>query len=455
MEYLVIAALIAPVVIGFLLGLMRGSRRSILRLVLIILCVVAAFLLKNTVTNQALAINVNGQPLSEFIIASFGDKFVAISDVLMPIASLIVAVILFLLMFLLLEFVSWAIIFPICKIFVKKARKKEDGTYGRKHALLGGIIGIVQGAIVGLVMCITLNGLFYNVSNVTNAINSLNENGGSGEANAIVMMADAEGEQGEGADPSKKQPSFNLELLTTYSDSKVCQTLNKTGGLKMFDFVASMKTEGGKKITLTGQLDALTGVVKMAKELMSIGDMQMVGGLTGDLATDIAAIFNRLDAIYGNLSGESKETIGDLTKVVAGLLPTDQLGISLDGLNLGSVDFKKEGEVLTELNSYKDLKHEDITTEVAENIVKTVMKSDILLPMLSSNDQFTIGLNAEQKEFAEAEIEKLAQAEDADEDKIGMLKKFFGINDEAEQEKQPEQSEEKNEENRENITVQE
>lgn len=49
-QALVIVALVTPILIGFLLGSVRGLRRSIIRFVLVAVCIVAAFCLRGTIT---------------------------------------------------------------------------------------------------------------------------------------------------------------------------------------------------------------------------------------------------------------------------------------------------------------------------------------------------------------------------------------------------------------------
>lgn len=433
MVYIIVAAAIIPLVIGLLLGAMRGSRRALLRLILVILCLVAAFCLKGVATDWAMQFEVEGQPLDQYILSQLGD-YAAMGEVIMPVIQLIVMAVVFLALFFGIKLISWIIIFPICKIFVKKARKKKDGSYGNKHALIGGVIGLVQGAAVAVVLCVILNGLFLNIANVAESIDSFSDNS---QAEAVAEYEQDDGEQIDDNQQETTDGQFDLfKSLADYKQSKICNMLTATGGNKVFDLVVSMKDEDGKTLTLTGQLDAVNGLVKMAKELMAIQNVDMTGGLSGDVATSVAQIFTKLDEINDSLSDESKETINHLLQTVAdNLMPN--MGINMAVLDLKTVNFGNEAEVLTKLNQYKDEDFSNLTDEQAKQkateIVNTVMQSDILLPILSSNSEFTIGLEGENKEFAQEMVNDLASQPDANAEKIDMLKTFFGLNDNVDQ----------------------
>lgn len=433
MVYVIIAAMLIPLIIGFLLGMMRGSRRAMLRLILVVLCLVAAFCLKGVITDMVMQLDIDGQTAEQYIVSQLPEELASLGDLIMPIVTLIVMAVVFLVLFFGIKFVSWLIIFPICKIFVKKARKKEDGSYGNKHPLIGGIVGLVQGAAVALVLCVMLNGLFYNMANVVEAVGTDDLQGDS--SYAMAVYADSEGPAASIDESGGNQPLASVDvtkMLAEYKKSNVCQMINSTGGVKIFDAVVTIKTEDDRQLTLTGQLDALSGLVKMAKELAAIGNMEMKGGLSGDVATDITSIFNKLDDICNALSDESKQTMNDIVKVVADNFLPEGTGFDLTILNFETVNFKNEGQVIAELSSYKEEDFANLTQEQAKDkakeIVNTVMESDIILPLLSSNDDFTIGLNDEQQAFAKDVIDDLASAPEADQNKIDMLRKFFGIN---------------------------
>ena len=434
-ELIVIAAILVPLIVGLLLGMLRGSRRATLRILLIILCVVLAFCLKDAVTVGILNAQIDGQTIQQIIASQLPEEYASMTDTVMPIIALIVSAVAFLMLFLLLQFVTWVIVYPICKIFVKKARKKKDGTYGRKHGLIGGVIGLAQGAVVAFVLCVILNGLFVNIGNVAEAMSNENgsQNGGNDQA---IVLAESEGGQDtstQPTDPANMQDM--LKMFIEYKQSTTCKFVSKVSfNNKAFDLVATLKTEDGRKLTLTGQIDALSGLVKMGKQLSELQNADMSGGLSGDTAQQVADIFNKLDEINASLSDESKDTINTLVQTVASQMLPD-MNLDLSNLDFKTISFANEGEVITKLSDYKDADFSDLTEEQAKQqateIVNTVMQSDIVLPLLSSNSDFTIGLAGDNYDLAKNVIEELEQNPESDKDKIEMLKSFFGLNDEA------------------------
>ncbi|MCM1533624.1 MAG: CvpA family protein [Corallococcus sp.] len=411
LDMIMLIITIVPLVIGLLLGFLRGSRRSVLRLLLVILCVVCAFCLKDVVADKLLDFEIDGKTLQEIVVSFLPPELSEMSDTLTPIVFMIVSAVSFLLIFLALQFVTWLIIYPLCKLFVKKGKKK--------HGIIGGVVGLVQGAAVALVLVVMCNGILLNVGKVTEV------------ANSAVAQTNTAAESPRDDDPEQDLFKQISDMLDEYMQSKYCQAISPMSS-KVFDFVASVKLQDGNKLTLSGQIDALSGLVKMAEALQTIQDLDLYGGFTGDLADGLANVFATLDEINSSLSTESKQTINEIVSVVADAYLQDlPIDIDLTVIDFETIDFGKEGEVITELASYKGKDIESLTEEDAKNIVNTVVESDIILPLLSSSDDFTLNLNNEQKEYANRVIDDLADDPEVeiDDEKLNMLIKFFGIND--------------------------
>ena len=437
LEYIMLVLIIVPLVIGMLLGMLRGSRRAALRLVLVLLCVVAAFCLRGVVTNAVLSMPVDGQTLEQAIISQLPEDAAQLGDNLMPIVRLLVTVVLFLSLFFVIKFISWVIIYPLCKLFVKKARIKKDGTRGKKHALIGGVIGLVQGAAVAVVLCFVFNGLLVHMGNLMESVDVLQQSSNGG-TNASIVMTEENAENGGSGTENGGLSADMFTVFNDYKQSGISQTINKIGGDKAFNMVASVKTEDGKTLTLTGQLDAINAMVKMVKELVSLNNKlnemsdQLKGGLNGDITSAITDVFNALDDICVNMTDESKETVNGIVQTLAGNL---DIGVEVDMsvLDFTTISFKNEGQVITSLTEYKDKDFSEMTAEQAEQeakeIVNLVMESNIILPMLSANSDFTVGLTDVNHDLAAGVIEDLERDETADQKKVDMLKKFFGLSE--------------------------
>ena len=73
----------------------------------------------------------------------------------------------------------------------------------------------------------------------------------------------------------------------------------------------------------------------------------------------------------------------------------------------------------------------EFTTETVEDIVDNVMASDIVLPLLSAQTEFTLNLDQDKQDKVAEIIDNLAGKENAEQEKIDMLRTFFGLNDAA------------------------
>lgn len=437
--YMLIAT-IAIVVFGLLLGLLRGSRRSVLRLLLVLLCVVGAYFLKDVITSALLKVQIQGSTIEQFITNLLPEDIRSMSEVAMPLVNTILSVLSFLLGFAVLQLLSWAILFPILKIFVKKGKKK--------HALVGGLVGAVQGVAVAFVICVVLNGLFVNVGNVMAAMDE-SESGGA-ETVAIVATADESGAatdetggsvtdgtqtdgegNGGGGGGSKTDMLDNFyALLKSYPDSKISQMYDKIGG-KAFNLVSTVKMQdqdgNEQKYTLKGQTDAVLSMLKLAKRAEVFQNIQVQGGIA-DCGESIKAVFDLLDEVTKDLSVESQEMMNTMLNKAAEVLIPD-LPVDVSVIDFTKADFAHEGEIIVNLTSYAK-KTDSITAEDAKNIVDNVMESDIIIPLLSSAvDNLDLKLSEDQKSAAQNVIAQYEADENYNAEKLAQVKAFLGLND--------------------------
>lgn len=437
LETYVLIATISSLVIGLVLGLIRGSRRAVLRLFLVLLCVVGAYFLKDMATNALLSADIQGQNIEQMILSMLPEQFQNMSDVIMPVITVLLSVLTFLLCFGGLLFISWLILFPILKIFVKKGKKK--------HALVGGIVGLIQGAAVAFVMCVVLNGLFINVGNVMAAMNDdqqeeppvaasiyasedidLSDGGSNSDNNGDF---DTDGDDGQ---QSAKQLKELMDSITGYKDSAISKLYSKIGG-KAFDLVASVNIadeEGNvEKVTLKGQIDAISSLLKLANNADKLQNINFgTDGIVG-CADSIKEVFDLLNDINKDLSEESQKTLNKVVaNVAANLLPPD-IPIDVTVIDFTKVDFAQEGEIITDLASYAE--KETITEQDAEHIVQKVIESDLIIPLLTSKseDPIDLKLGDEQKQAALSIIEKYESGDSYSQEKIEKVKNFLGLND--------------------------
>ena len=418
LDIYILIVTITTVAVGLLLGLLRGSRRAVLRLLLVLLCVVGAYFLKDVVTGLIMKTDIQGQTVEQMIIGMLPAEMQGMGDAIIPLVTVIISVVSFLLCFGLLLFVTWAILFPILKIFVKKGKKK--------HAIIGGVVGAVQGVAVAFVMCVILNGLFVNVGNVMAAMENEQP-----ETNASIFLAT---EAGGNASGDGQQPAEQMKRLVAsfneYKQSGISKMYSKFGD-KAFDLVASVKmtNEDGEmeKITLKGQMDAVSGLLKLAKNAEKFSNINFgTDGIVG-CADGIKEVFDMLDDINKNLNDESRKTLNRVVESVAeSMLPPD-LPIDVTVIDFTTVDFAAEGQIITDLSVYAS-KTDAITEQDAENIVKKVTESNLIIPLLTSAGDIDLKLGDEQKAKASEIIAKYEADKTYDAAKIAQVKDFLGLN---------------------------
>lgn len=425
-QALVIVALIAPILLGLLLGSMRGLRRSIVRLVLVALSVVLAFCLRQTLTDLVINLEVEGVPLGEYIASQMQGLSVP-AETAANLVELMVVAVTFLVSLGLFMFITWAILFPILKLIFCRTKMVDDGNghlRKKKHngfsRLLGSVLGLAQGIAVAVICVTVLNGLFFNIANIAQTVNDMQTE--------TQTYAESDGSISE-SDIENYEKFFNS--MVEYNDSGIRKFISKMGGDKLFDRIVTIETEDGKKLTLTGQIDALRGLIGMGKELSAIQNLDMKGGLSSSTADSLTQIFNKLDEINGNLSDESKETINVLIAAVANeMMP--EMNVDFSKIDFKEISFANEGQVIADLSAYRQEDFANLTDEQAKqkatDIVDTVMKSDIILPLLSSNSEFTIGLEGSNYDLAKQVIESYENDPSKDQDKVEMLRSFFGLN---------------------------
>ena len=202
-------------------------------------------------------------------------------------------------------------------------------------------------------------------------------------------------------------------------------------GDKAFDLVASVKmtNEDGEmeKITLKGQMDAVSGLLKLAKNAEKFSNINFgTNGIVG-CADGIKEVFDMLDDINKNLNDESRKTLNRVVESVAeSMLPPD-LPIDVTVIDFTTVDFAAEGQIITDLSVYAS-KTDAITEQDAENIVKKVTESNLIIPLLTSAGDIDLKLGDEQKAKASEIIAKYEADNTYDAAKIAQVKDFLGLN---------------------------
>lgn len=420
---LAITALTAiPIFFGFLFGIMRGSRHSVLRLCLVLLCIVLAFALRGAVAtivlNTEITIDGTTTTINTYLTEMLAEMLEGadLSNLVIPIVQSLAQVFVFLILYLVLRFITWLIIYPICKLFVRY--KKDELGKRKKHRIIGGAIGLVQGFVCALCLCLVLTGVLVQANNVMVAVNDM-----QGITDEQAVTYSVEEDPGEAA-PNDNGLNDVLAMLGDFVESPICNFYNSIGA-KPFSFISQVKLENGNKITLAGQIRAVTGVIEMAKELTAINEIDFEGlqnGNAEDVINDIQDIFGKLQAIKEDMPEEALNTIQEVLNSVA---DSFDLPVDFSQVDIANVDFVEEGEILADLFEYTT--KEEFTEDDAKQIVEKIAESNLILPVLESIDM-DIGsqLDEEQKQVISDSLDELAA--DIDPAKLESIKNILGLN---------------------------
>lgn len=380
------------VAFGLIFGLSRGNGRSIARFAVILLCVAAAFFLREPIANALLKIDVGGMSLQESLIQAMPENAQQMGDILIRLVKLLFAAISFVLLFVGLKLLTALIVNPILFAVIAKPRKPKR--------LLGGVFGLLQGALIALVICIPLNGIITNGYQIVSATSTASETAyvcpidnvyadATEESGGSDGADNSNGSQGQGNSSETGSQDTIKQLLVAmegYVDSPVGK-IYQTIGQAPFDLIGSV-TIDGKKYTVSGQLGAFRGLLELSDAFGRIsGDDGNVFDLSN--AENAKKIFRNLDTIWSGLTDESKATVSEIAKAVSSATEGE---IDLSQIDFEKLDFKKEGEIFGNISEiYNDVQtKESPTIDDFKKLTDEVVKSDIVLPLAASESNVNI-----------------------------------------------------------------
>lgn len=413
-------------VFSIIMGLARGSRRATLRLVLVLLCAVVTFLLKDYVTNTILNTTVTESgvqmTLQEYLLSVLPEEMQQLGEsVVIPLVKVIVGVVVFAILFWALKLVSWMILYPICKLFVKKGAKK--------HAGFGGLIGLVQGVAIALCFCVPLSGLVVQVNRVIPMVEQLN----SAETMSV------ESSEGEGSSEGEIIPEEVQQMLADFEQSPVGAFYGKTCA-PLFDFICGVQVEEAdgstRDVTLSGQIDALQAMLNILNEFNEASEQLSELDFSDlDSFSDMKQTFEKLDSITGDLSDEAKSTINAVVSAAIDMIsaPEDaedsvkelveEMKDVLKETDFTEIKFSKELDIIEDLADTLE-KGTDITSEDISATINSVSESALLIPILESMDT-TLELEEATKAHLEEVFADLPA--DTNQETVDLLKKLLGL----------------------------
>lgn len=376
----IIAIAGVAVLFGFLLGLKRGFDKSLIRIILVAVALVAAWLLREQITNWIMNITVSsGKTVAQTITEAIPADYANFADMILPIVKMITCVAVFIASFIILQFATW-LIGLIVGVFFRRTNAR----------LLGGVIGLVQGALVAFVIIIPLNGAILSTEKLT----SLEING--------------------------EQPLNVQEYVdfTEYKESQVCKFVSKIGD-GIYAQLASVKVESGERKNLDDQIDAFVAGVKIAEQAQKFNVIDTSNGLDENNVAQIKQILADIDEIKGQLTPAQKAALNEMVAAAS-----DALGLtdSIADIDITEVDFTSEGAILDKALAYQN--GEILDAEAAQELVNSLAESKFILPLADGNMTVDVPL-VKQGEILNA-VNNLG--DDVSEETKTAIKKLFNIN---------------------------
>ncbi len=398
---------------GLLFGLMRGKNRSILRLCLVLLSIFAAVAARKTIINVVFDLKVGEGTIRELITNTVNEAGAeipqAVQDLLFALVEIIIGLLAFFVILLILSFLTWLIIFPICKIFVRQGK--------RKHSLIGGLVGLLQGAVIAFVVCAPLTGIVAQIDKVS----------------AVKL----EGE-----------PLFELpaEVGTTeYITSSTGKIYALTGNW-FFDIVTSTKDASGKKISINDTCDIVVAVAGLADSMTQltakVESMSSENATPQEQVDTMKSIGDTLVEIGGSLnslSTDAQAVVNDLVSSVKDMIATDgeelppEIETLFDDFKVEDLKLESAGHAINGIATYIEKTSDEfensdpVTEEDVSNIVNGLADNTFIVDMLAGDGDTApqiIEVSDENVQLFENAINNTT----ADEDTKNTLRNLFGLN---------------------------
>lgn len=397
---LVLGGTLVSVAVGALLGLFRGMRRSILRAALLVLCFVLALALCGSVSNAIVNIKISdGKTIEELLASSFSEGGKAVTDIVIPMAQAFAKVIAFVVIFGLLQFVTWILVFPILKLVLRPLIGR------RAHArLLGLVLGAACGLFVAFAVYAPINGLLIEAGKLASIdLSSVTSDSASGTQVDDMMMVKDSG-------------------ITEYSSSGISKFYSGIGG-GFYRSLSTVENKDGEKVTISSQIDALSAAAKLATKAAALKNVTNPDGtINVDSVRELAKALTEMD----ELTPEAKKALNGMLKSATESLG-DDVPEAIKNLDVENIDFKSEGELLL---TAADVMEKDGNLDDVDmtKLVNDCSKSTVILDTLVDSD-VTIPVDGEKRaevDAAIADLESKTGNEAVDDATIAKLKALFG-----------------------------
>ncbi len=414
---------------GFLFGLGRGFNKSLVRLLIVVAMLVATFFIVPIITEAVMTIDISGMGINISgkaatsvgnIVVLLLESIPGISDIagtdayatiINVVPQMILNIVLFVVVFLLLRFISMIIYWIISGICFSK--KKTEGK--NKHRLLGSLVGVVQNFIIFLAILVPVVGVVNILGEVEATVNQPET------TLTAVQVSDSgtdETPSGEGSGDEQVPATVNIQdIVEEYNSTWVAKFLQAVkldqACQFVFDDLTTIK-EGDVEYNLKEETLSVSVVAKDVMELLDLGELDFSnpqtiillqkivnhsyeGKLSANLIDEIVPIavskwvndetffgiaLPTVDGVDSSViktlltsvaaSDSIKDALISTTNLVSSLMNTAQDIVAENG----DINLDKVGDLLNELTQ------DESTMNIAKDIVQSNLDSilDSVLP---------------------------------------------------------------------------
>lgn len=392
---------------GFLFGMLRGFNRSVLRLLLIAACIAGAWFLRGKVVELLLGIEIEGESVEELLLGMFMQDGATLPDSMVNLVfvliQIIASVICFVLLFAVLRLISWSIVYPILKLIVRPGEKK--------HALLGGVIGLVQGAVVAFALCVPITGVTGQLDTVVNTLSTMEISG-----SPIIS-----------AEISEKIETIKIK---EYQQSSIGKFYISVGS-DVYNSLTSAKDRNGNDVSLDAAIRALSATIKVAESISNVSDVDFSDGITNENKGAIVGALRDIDKVMKDeLSDDDAKRI--VNELITGVLESaggEGTTIIPENFDIGKLDAGAAADAIEVIFEFTAQEGEvkELTSEQAKTIVNGIAKNEEFITSITGEANLVGDISESDKETMENEITQLKEAGNIDDETAESLKKLLGI----------------------------
>lgn len=354
---------------GILFGLGRGLNRSLLRLGLIVVSIVLSLLLREVFVDVLMNLKSGDGTLKDRFTELFGasnGELGGLESLVLTLVRLIMGLISFMLIFGVLRFLTWLIVYPILKNFVKRGDNPHKGW--------GALVGGLQGLLIATVLISPLSGFVVQL----NTIAQMEVDG-----KKVVELPDEMG-------------------VDSYVNSALGKMYNTGGGHLLFQTLTTGKDANGKTVSIESTCEVVVVFSGFSSAVESLEESVEI--MASDTATptermeamkDLGAELTNIGNSLNSLDASAKNVINGLFASLEDLLAEEEssdetVQALFDNLTVDNLKLATVGKSITGIGSYIEKTQEGfdndepVTEQEVKDIVNGFADNPFILYMINN-----------------------------------------------------------------------